>query len=597
MEDNLTVQQEKYKPRRKRRTINWKYVTIIFIMSLYIGSSIYSSIKETKPTIGTLSYNEMIEMIEDGKVEYVSVTKTSDIAYLQTVDGFGYDIVNPQSDTFVEDLMKAGADVRVKKYTLGEKIASLFISLPLMLILVMFLLYISNTVISGSTKMFKLLKPGNNNTTFDDIRGITETKTEVKFLVDRVKDWKKIGELGARPVKGVLFYGPPGTGKTLLAKAIAKEANVPFISATGSDFNEMFVGVGAARVRSLWDLATSNAPCILFIDEIDCFGNRRKGGDAASNDSNQTLNCLLQRMDGLDTLPGVLVIAATNRKDSLDPALLRSGRFDRQYYVGPPSSKKDRDDVVNLYLNSKKLADDVTLEKASKLLVGLSAADIDEVLSDAVYMSLQDGRDGVIKLNDIDEAVMKVRVGGVKKEHTSLRDEEVTAIHEAGHTLASLLFNIDIAKVSITPYSSGTGGVTVADLDKTGDIKLKMKSDYEKEIQVLLAGKVAEEIKYGEHTQGCSADLETASKIVYGMITSFGMGDTILNENTLIENGVSHLIEKEIIDDCNKRLNEYNDKVKKLLEENKELLYKLADKLLEEKTIVQPTLEYIKELN
>jgi cell division protease FtsH len=492
--------------------------------------------------------------------------------------------------------MKTGVTVTVQKLSMTETLIALASEIPFLMLMICIVMYIMSIVFNLNTSVHKPIKAEDINVTFDDIRGISETKEEVKFLVDMLQNWEKLGEVGARPVKGVLFYGPPGTGKTLLAKAIAKEADVKFISASGADFTEMFVGVGAARVRSLWELAVSNSPCILFIDEIDCLGKRRGSGDAATQDSNQTLNALLQKMDGLEATPGILVIGATNRKDDLDQALLRSGRFDRQFYVGPPSSKKDRDEVTELYLENKKLSDDVTVEKASKLLVGLTAADIEEALSESVMISLQNKRDGIIKLSDIDEAVMKIRLGGVRKDHTSKRDELVTAIHESGHTVASLLLNSDVAKVSILAYSSGTGGVTMKDCDKDEDVKLKTQSEFESEIKILLAGKCSEELIIGEHTQGCTNDLEQATKLIYEMVTSYGFGKSLLNENVLMANGLKHNVEGNIIDKCNEMLSRYDEEVSAILRTNKGRIRKLASKLLEEKTVVMPTLEYIDKL-
>lgn len=593
-DSNLNKQQRRNKPQKRKKPINVTRLVVIFLMGLYIIVQLVNAYRDAKPTQGAITYNELIDELHKDTVDKIDITENRPNASVIMKDGHIYDMVNPKSDTFIENLMKEGADVIIHKKSLYESISNLATSIPMILIMLMLMVYILNTVIGGSTKKFTVLKANKNDTTFDDIKGITETKNEVKFLVDGISKWKELGELGARPVKGVLFYGPAGTGKTMLARAIAKEANVPFISACGSDFVEMFVGVGAARIRSLWQLAEVNAPCILFIDEIDSIGKRHKGGSGENVEMNQTINCLLQQMDGLEKNPGVMVIAATNRMNDLDQALLRSGRFDRKFYVGPPTTKKDRDSVVELYLDNKKLGKDVTLNKVSKLMTGLTAADIDEALSDAVYISLMDNRDGIIELSDIDEAVMKLHTKGVKKEHTSKRDEEIVAIHEAGHTIMSLLLGIKISKTSIIPYSSGIGGVTIRDLDETGDIKLKLQSEFEKDIKVLLAGKIAEELEYGEHTQGCSNDINEATKIVYSMVTELGYGNRLLNENTLIDNGISHIIQENIMEECNKILVELNRDTTELLKENFEKVKQFSKMLLKNKTIVEPTLDEIK---
>lgn len=592
---DLNKQQLRNKPKKRHKIWDWRMILVVSIFVTYLGTNILSTYKTVIPTTGEIGYNELMTAISDGEVEEISVVKNESSGIVYMKDGTTYDIVNPQSDTFIEDLMKQGANISIAKQTVQDAIVSVIILLPMTLVMAFFVAYLLRTIIGANTKMFTLLKKNDNDTTFNDIRGISETKNEVEFIIKGINKWKELGEAGARPVKGILFYGPPGTGKTLLAKAIANEAGVPFISASGSDFNEMFVGTGARRIRDLWDLATSNAPCVIFIDEIDCIGKRIHGGDGTSMENNQTINALLQRMDGLNKTPGVVVIGATNRKESIDKALLRSGRFDRELYVGPPVSKADRDSVVELYLENKKLAEDVTLDKASKLLVGLTAADIDEALSEAVYISIMNDRNGVINLNDIDEAAMKIHLSGVKKEHSSIRDIEVTARHEAGHTIVSLALGLPVLKVSIQAYSSGAGGITVRDTDETGDIKLKLKSERENEIKVLLGGKCAEDIFYGEHTQGCGNDLEKATEMVYSLVTSTGTADNLLmNQNVLLESGIIKQLSPEVLCICNKRLQDLNTSTLQILKEHREELNKLSKMLIKQKTIVAPTLEQIR---
>lgn len=592
--ENLNKQQRKNKPKRTRKIIDWRLLMVLFLFLFYVGGQLVSTYLTIVPTKGELGYWELMDAIAAGEVEEISIVRndTSGVVYMK--DGTTYDIVNPQSETFVEDLMKQGANISITKQKLSDATVGILIMLPIATLMAFLAAYLARTALGANTKMFTLLKKKDNNITFDDIRGITETKQEVEFIIRGLRDWKKLGEAGARPIKGVLFYGPPGTGKTLLAKAIANEAGVPFISASGSDFNEVFVGTGARRIRDLWDLATSNAPCIIFIDEIDCIGKRRRG-DGSVMENNQTINALLQRMDGLNQTPGVIVIGATNDKDALDDALLRSGRFDRELFVGPPTNKKDRDSVVELYLDNKKLAEDVTLDKASKLLVGMTAADIDEALSEAVYISIMDNRNGVINLTDIDEAAMKIHLSGVKKEHSSERDKEVTAIHEAAHTIVSLALGLPVLKVSIQAYSSGTGGITVRDTDKTGDIKLKLKSERENEVKVLLAGKCGEDIKYGEHTQGCTNDIEKATSLVYDLVTTTGTTENkLMNESVLLENGIVKQLSTDVLNECNRKLKNLNQCTMDILAEHKNEMFKLAEMLLKHKTIVAPTLEQIR---
>jgi cell division protease FtsH len=590
----LNKQQLKNKPHKKKRVVNFKRICIIIIFIVYIIIAVISGIKDSREQVGDITLNEFYTMIEDGEVKDITLNKTDGIIYIHSTDGKTYETINPNSDTFLQEIMEKGVDVAIQKESTFDSILTILSTLPMMIIVAMLAVYLANTIMGASTKMFTLVKSENNHTTFNDVKGMGRTKQEVQYIILQLRNWRELGRLGARPCKGMLFFGPPGVGKTLLAKAIAKEAGVAFISCSGSDFDEVFVGVGAGRIRSLFELAAVNAPCIIFIDEIDCVGRRRRGGDGASQDHNQTLNALLQRMDGLNDANGILVIGATNRKEDLDSALTRPGRFDRHFYVGIPDNKDDRDELVEFYLSNKQIDEGVTLEKVSKLMVGLSGAEVEEALNSAVYISLEDGRGGILQYRDIDEAIMQLHTDGVAKNHSSKHDEEIASVHEAGHTLVSLLQNNPISKVSNIPYSSGMGGVTMTDLDIRGDQKFRFESDYINEIKMLLAGKCAEEITYGEHTQGCCNDIEVATRNVYNMISSFAFDNNNLsNENTLIEMGVSKEIQNETKDKCKIILSKLDKEVTETLINNKERLLALRDMLIEQKTIVQPTLEML----
>ena len=594
----LNKQQLKNKPHRKRRVINLKRILIILIFIGYAIVSVIQALKASESIAGDITLNQFYEMIDNEEVEKINLNKNDNIITVYAKDGNLYETLNPDSDTFLQDIMEKGIIVSIQKKSSIDAVLNVLSTLPITIILAMFAVYLSTTILGASTKMFTLIKNDNNHTTFDDIKGMGKTKEQVQFIISQLKNWKSLGSLGARPCKGMLLFGPPGVGKTMLAKAIAKESGVGFISCSGSDFDEVFVGVGAGRIRSLFELAAVNAPCVIFIDEIDCVGRRRRGGDGASQDHNQTLNALLQKMDGLNEASGIIVIGATNRKEDLDGALMRPGRFDRHFYVGVPDNKKDRDELIDIYLSNKKLSDNVTLEKVSKLMVGLSGAEVEEALNSAVYLSLQDNRDGVIEFKDIDEAVMQLHTDGVVKKHSSKRDEEITSVHEAGHTLVSLLLDKPISKVSNIPYSSGLGGVTIPDLDEIADQHFKFESDYIDEIKILLAGKCAEQVIYGEHSQGCQNDIEKATNIIINMLTTYAFDDTNLaNDGALVANGIIKEITEETKNKCNKLLEEYNNEVTKLLKDNKNNLIKLYKMLIQDKTIVQPTIEMIKAYN
>ena len=590
----LNKQQQNNKPHRKRKVINIKRIVIIAIFVAYALMSIFQSVKLSESRDGDITLNQFYEMIDNDNVEKINLNTGDNIITVYAKDGSVYETLDPDSDTFLQEIMEKGVVVSIQKKSTTDALMNILGTLPMMLILAMFAVYLSTTILGASTKMFTLIKNQNNHTTFDDIKGMGKTKEQVQFIISQMKNWKELGKLGARPCKGLLLFGPPGVGKTMLAKAIAKESGVGFISCSGSDFDEVFVGVGAGRIRSLFELAATNAPCIIFIDEVDCLGRRRRGGDGASQDHNQTLNALLQKMDGLNTENGIIVIGATNRKEDLDEAIMRPGRFDRHLYIGAPDNKNDRDELVDVYLKSKKAEDDVTLERVSKLMIGLSGAQVEESLNSAVYLSLQDGRNGIIKYSDIDEAIMQLHTDGIKREHSSKRDEQIVSVHEAGHCLVSLLLDLPIAKVSNIPYSSGMGGVTIPDLDETGEQKLKFKSEYIKDIKVLLAGKCAEQIVFGEHTPGCQNDIDKATNTIINMQTSFVFDDkSIVNEGELLRIGLTKEISKDTIAKCNELLEKYNNDVIKLLNDNRDKLDSLTELLMKNKTIVEPTLETI----
>lgn len=590
----LNKQQQNNKPHRKRKVINIKRIVIIAIFVAYAIMSIFQSVKLSESIDGDITLNQFYEMIDNDNVEKINLNKGDNIITVYAKDGSVYETLDPDSDTFLQEIMEKGVVVSIQKKSTTDALMNILGTLPMMLILAMFAVYLSTTILGASTKMFTLIKNQNNHTTFDDIKGMGKTKEQVQFIISQMKNWKELGKLGARPCKGLLLFGPPGVGKTMLAKAIAKESGVGFISCSGSDFDEVFVGVGAGRIRSLFELAAINAPCIIFIDEVDCLGRRRRGGDGASQDHNQTLNALLQKMDGLNTENGIIVIGATNRKEDLDEAIMRPGRFDRHLYIGAPDNKNDRDELVDVYLKSKKVEDDITLERVSKLMIGLSGAQVEESLNSAVYLSLQDGRNGIIKYSDIDEAIMQLHTDGIKREHSSKRDEQIVSVHEAGHCLVSLLLDLPIAKVSNIPYSSGMGGVTIPDLDETGEQKLKFKSEYVKDIKVLLAGKCAEQIVFGEHTPGCQNDIDKATNTIINMQTSFVFDDkSIVNEGELLRIGLTKEISKDTIAKCNELLEKYNNDVIKLLNDNRDKLDSLTELLMKNKTIVEPTLETI----
>lgn len=552
----------------------------------------------TAPASGNLSYLQFKDKLENSQVIEAEFIKSQETFKVTLADGTTYNVIDPDHDEFRKELLEEGVMIQVRQQTADEALRSVLATVPYMILIFVFMWYILKSVGGQTTTLFKILKP-EDIVTFDDVAGMSETKKEVEFAVSQLKNRNKLKEIGARPCKGIILEGPPGTGKTLLAKAIAGEAGVPFISTSGADFVEMFVGLGAARVRNLWELALTNAPCVIFIDEIDAVGKRRSSAsDAASTEGNQTLNALLQRMDGLGVGTGIFVVAATNRIQDLDPALLRPGRFDKHLYVGPPRSKKDRDEVINVHMKGKKFDEKFDFDSASKLMFGLSGAEIEYVMNESALVSLQRGGEGIITVDDIDKAVMKLRASGVATTHTSESDREITAIHEAGHAIMSLALGRKVSKVSIMPYSSGIGGMTVEDTDDKEDKRMKTKTELQNDIKVLLAGREAEKILLGDTSIGCSNDIERASVIAFNIVNSFAMtDDKLVNVMALAEVGINLFDTKGIISDMNDILKVCNDDVNKVLTEHKDKLKKLSDILLRDETIIDVDFAILEENN
>ena len=452
-------------------------------------------------------------------------------------------------------------------------------------------------VMSFGKSKAKVQSDPKSRKTFEDVAGADEEKEELKEIVDFLKGPERFRKLGARIPKGVLLVGPPGTGKTLLAKAVAGEAGVPFFSISGSDFVEMFVGVGASRVRDLFDNAKKNAPCIIFIDEIDAVGRHRGAGLGGGHDEReQTLNQLLVEMDGFGVNEGVIIIAATNRPDILDPALLRPGRFDRQVVVDAPDVK-GREAILKVHVKEKPLADDVDLEVLAKTTVGFSGADLENLTNEAALAAARAGRDA-ITMTDLEESIMKVVAGPEKKSRkVPERAKKLTAFHEAGHAVvAKMLPTQDrVHQVSIIPRGRA-GGYTLS-LPKE-DSFYSSRTEMLEEIVVLLGGRVAEQLTLGDISTGAANDIERATAIAKAMVTKYGMSEKLgartfgdQNNEVFIGLDYGHTIDysqdtaatideeiKAIIDQCYRRCAD-------ILNEKMEYLQKVAELLLEKEKI------------
>ena len=546
----------------------------------------YSAYRSTAPAKSDLTYIEFQQMLENDEIVKAQFIDTSDTFKIFTESGESYNVINPDYEDFKKELLEAGIELNVSKRTAEEAIMSVISAMPMLILCFIIVYFVMKSVGGQAVTLFKVLKP-EDIVTFKDVAGMSETKEEVAFAVSQLKNTNRLKDIGARPCKGIILEGPPGTGKTLMAKAIAGEAGVPFISTSGADFIEMFAGLGAARVRALWDLALTNAPCVVFIDEIDAVGRRRtSGGDGASIESNQTLNALLQRMDGLGVGKGVFVVAATNRISDLDPALLRPGRFDKHLYIGPPKTKKDRDEIIRVHMKDKKFSEDFDFDQASKLMFGLTGAEIEQVLNESVLISLRNDNAGIISTKDVDEAAMKLRTSGVAVDQASDEDIEISSVHEAGHAVMGCLLGRKASKVSIRAYNSGIGGLTIRDTDDIENKRILTKDEISNEIKVLLAGRMAEILIFGKNSAGCSNDIERASQLAYRMLYSYAMDDTrLVNPDAISKLEVAFIDNTNRIDTVNNLLIKFNNTVKNDLSNNIDRIKELADRLKAEEDI------------
>ena len=511
-------------------------IPVILIASMWMFSS--------KNAVNTKKeYYEIVQMFEKNDIEEYMLNLSSGVLqYEIKSDGEDktYRYTVPNVSLFIDDVHETAKNNGVKyNYDAGRTNSWLTSMLPTVLMMVVlaglmfFMIRKMNVSISSENnktmsfgKARVKTKDEKHKTTFEDVAGADEEKEELAELVEFLRNPKKFSDLGARIPKGVLLVGPPGTGKTLLAKAVAGEADVPFFSISGSDFVEMYVGVGASRVRDLFQQAKKESPSIIFIDEIDAVGRHRGAGMGGGHDEReQTLNQMLVEMDGFGVNDGVIVIAATNRPDILDPALLRPGRFDRQVTVGYPDMK-GREEILKVHAKGKPLAPDVELVKIAQQTVGFTGADLENLLNEAALLSARKGL-RAITMAEIEEATIKVIVGTEKRSHkVNENDKKLTAYHEAGHAVATYYLETQdpVRQVSIIPRGMA-GGYTMS--VPTEDKLYKSKNSMLEEIVVLLGGRVAESVTFGDISTGASNDIERASDIARKMVTKYGMSEEL----------------------------------------------------------------------
>ena len=596
---------------------------LVLIVALIAG---YLYLNNQVAVQSDYTYGQLEQAVTDGKVTSATIHQNSEVptgSVIVNISGEGQKRIYVADVNEAEQLLReSGLDPAVEDVPKQSVFMNSVFPVLLTCGLIIFLMLMMNRQMSGggggtNAKMMNFGKsrarmsmPDDKKVTFQNVAGLEEEKEELKEVVDFLKDPQKYTKVGARIPKGVILVGPPGTGKTLLAKAVAGEAGVPFFSISGSDFVEMFVGVGASRVRDLFEEGKRHAPCIIFIDEIDAVARQRGTGMGGGHDEReQTLNQLLVEMDGFGVNEGIIVMAATNRVDILDPAILRPGRFDRRIHVGLPDVR-GREEILKVHAKNKPLSDDVNLEEIARTTAGFAGADLENLLNEAAICAARENRPYLMD-EDIRKSFIKVGIGAEKKSRIiSEKDKRVTAYHEAGH---AILFHVlpdvgPVYTVSVIPTGQGAGGYTMPlpEKDEMYLTKGKMLQD----IVVCLGGRIAESLVFDDVTTGAVQDIRQATERARDMVTKYGFSDELgmINYSTSddevfigreighaknFSEGTAAVIDQEvkrIIESC-------REKATKILKENRKVLDKLAELLIEKERIGQQEFEALFEQN
>ena len=585
-----------------KKVAMWLVLLIIFIMIISaISGNMYKK----------MTYSELLKNIKEEKVETIQIEEDNKTASVKIKDDdIEKTVTIPSLDTFIDKISDQLADGKIELSQVEEsKFLNILEAFGPTILLMVFIFFIwvmfmnpnsqggNKTMSFGKSKARMMTPADKNKITFADVAGIEEEKQELEEIVEFLKNPKKFTDMGARIPKGVLLVGHPGTGKTLLAKAVAGEAGVPFFIISGSDFVEMFVGVGASRVRDLFEEAKKKAPCIVFIDEIDAVGRQRGAGLGGGHDEReQTLNQLLVEMDGFAANEGVIVLAATNRPDVLDKALLRPGRFDRQIVVGLPDVRA-REQILEVHARKKKLADDIDLKIVAKNTAGFSGADLENVLNEAALLAARRNLKEIHE-KEIEDAMVKVTMGPEKTTRVrSEKEKKLVAYHEAGHAVVSKFLPTQDAvhEISIVPRGMA-GGYTM--YQPTEDKSFMSKTEMIEQIISLLGGRASEELILDDISTGASNDIERATNIAKSMVTKYGMSERLgartfgdQNNEVFIGLDYGHTVDysqstaaiideeiKKIIDSCYKRCTD-------ILTEQNDKLHKVAELLLEKEKI------------
>lgn len=594
------------------------YLLIILIM---IGILYFVNVANKK--INFITYDEFLTELENMNVQEIKITpKVNGNVYEITGKLKSYEeketffFKAPLAEEVMTKLLREEEKNSFKINTTADPSSStvlLFIVnvLPLVVIVGIAFFFITRQMNNANKSMDfgksrARLNQENGKVTFENVAGLTEEKEEVKELIDFLKNPQKFQSLGARIPKGVMLVGSPGTGKTLLAKAVAGEAKVPFYYISGSDFVELFVGVGASRVRDMFKQAKHNAPCLIFIDEIDAVGRQRGAGLGGGHDEReQTLNQLLTEMDGFGANEGIIIIAATNRPDVLDPALLRPGRFDRQVHVGMPDAKA-RLEILNVHARNKIFDKNVVLKNIADRTVGMSGADLENLLNEAALLAVRRDKKA-ITMTEIDEAHDRVLMGPAKKTKKYIeREKKIVAYHEAGHAVLGLKLEnaYDVQKITIVPRGIAGGYNLMLPKEET---ILETKTELIERICGLLGGRIAEDLVFGEVTTGAQNDIERATKIARAMVTEFGMstlgpiqyeeqeGSVFLGRDYNKSRNFSSQVAYEIDEEMRKIIDECYQKATSVIKENRKLLNLIAESLIEHETITKEQIDYLVE--
>ncbi len=600
----MSKQNEKpKKPNKKKQDVIFYTIIISLILVLLVGITIAYFIMQNKQKedTKTLGYTELIEKIEANQVEKIEMTVGSTSIKVKLVgEEEEKKTIIPNTQAFIEWIHeKRDQGIQIELIEKPESMLvtiprGLFSILPTLILVILIILIIKMQGLGDNGKVYEP-EEGKVKVTFKDVAGLEEEKNELVEIVDFLKRPEKFHEMGAKTPRGILLCGKPGTGKTLIAKAIAGEANVPFISMSGSEFIEMFAGLGASRVRKLFDKARKVSPCIIFIDEIDAIGARRTAASGAETENNQTLNQLLVEMDGFDTDDTIIVLAATNRPEMLDKALLRPGRFDRQIIIAPPDLK-GREEILKIHAKDKKLAKDLTFHSIAEDTAGFTGAELANILNEAAILATINKHEAIEK-EDLEEAVRKVTVGLEKKSRViSDKDKKLTAYHEAGHAIVSYFLETQtsVKEISIIPRGVA-GGYTMYKNDE--DKYYVSKTEMEERLVALLGGRAAEKLALNDISTGASNDIQVATKIAKEMIMVYGMSDTLgpiwvgVEDNPYELELYGEHIGDQIGAEVKKLIDTAYLKAQTILAENRDKLEEIANVLIQKEKITAEEFE------